>query len=1406
MSLSLTFWLAIFAAFPLTAVTQTLTISNGVQTFSALTNTTVTMTGHCELHLTAMTNPMPGCTLNLNSPDSWIFLPNIPPSVVSSSYLGQVLVNGTTAVAGGNCQLTECAMGSVVIPQSPSFTPLQIFSGPNFVGAAAQFSVYTYYNTVAALGAMYQNIGSFILKRGYMATFAQYANGTGRSQVYVAQDSDLYLGVMVTNLYHNCSFVRVLPWRYTAKKGFGGSSLITNTSPLWTYDWGNSSSSTPNIEYVPMKWSSSSGTSSINNKQNVTEVLGYNEPDSTSQANMTVAQAIADWPNMMQWGLRAGAPAVSDSGVTGQGLDWLYSFMSQANSLGYRVDFIPIHYYKCGWSTAQFSNYLAQIYQTTGKPLWITEWNNGANWCSSGLPGSQTAEATAISGDIAMLESAPFVERYAIYQWFDPSTYLNLINTNSPYALTPAGVVYANQQSGVAYTQTVPPGGSRGIAEFQFQNNTLDSSGYANNGLAIGDPNYVAGQVGQAIALDGTNSFIRLPPTLAQSSAFTFAAWVYWNGGANGQHIFDFGNDAVHYLYLSPNWTSGIMHFAINNGGGEQSINAPQLAANTWVHVAVTLGGGNAVLYTNGVLAASSSSFTISPASIGPDLNYLGKSQSSANPLFSGDLDEVQIADTAFTPAQIASLMTNSPPQFSTNLIFGGSATQTMAYAGSLAGVATDANPGDTLTYSKISGPTWLNVAADGTLTGTPTPADAGTNYFTVQVTDGAGATAFAEVIINTIAFSANGVWDVDASGNWSDTNNWSGGAVGNGAGYTADFSTVNITAGRTVTLDISRSVGILKFGEPSGSQVWTLASSNDSTLTLTMGTGNSPTVLVSQNTATIAAPLAGTAGLTKSGAGTLTLAGTNTYSGTTVISAGTLNFSSATQTVAGIISGSGALAQSSGAFTLSANNTYTGGTTVNGGTMNLAVGGSTGTIRSNLTINAGATVNLTAGDALGYPPGAIVTGINIVGGTLTNGSGGNEAFTTTFDLTGGTINSGGGYFNLDGANAAINSLATNVVSTISAPMGLRASGLVISTAAGTVPGGVDLNISGAMADLQGSGYSWIKSGAGTLLLSGVNTNTGPVTISAGTLLIGGVGKLGNGSYAANVINNGLFNYNSSAAQTLSGVISGTGALTESGPGPLTLADANTYSGNTLIAGGMLVLAAGGSVANTRSISISNSATLNAVSSGFTLGSAQTLTGNGTVVGNLTVNGTLAPGGNLSILTCNNNVTLQAGSTNVLELNPALGTNDQLLVGGTLVCAGTLVITKLLGTLGAGNSFKLFSAASYSGGFTTFNLPPLGTGLGWITTNLILNGTLSVIATASPRFSSVTQRSDGNFQFSGTGAAGVTYDLEATTNLAPPIVWQFAANTVADQSGLFQFVDLQATNFSQRFYCILALQ
>ena len=70
----------------------------------------------------------------------------------------------------------------------------------------------------------------------------------------------------------------------------------------------------------------------------------------------------------------------------------------------------------------------------------------------------------------------------------------------------------------------------------------------------------------------------------------------------------------------------------------------------------------------------------------------------------------------------------------------------------------------------------------------------------------------------------------------------------------------------------------------------------------------------------------------------------------------------------------------------------------------------------------------------------------------------------------------------------------------------------------------------------------------------------------------------------------------------------------------------------------------------------------------------------------------------------------------------------------------------------------------------------------------------------------MAQTGDGNFQFSGSGAAGVTYELDATTNLFLPINWIFVTNAVADQNCEFQFWDLSATNFPQRFYRIISGQ
>jgi autotransporter-associated beta strand protein len=864
------------------ASAQTLTITNGVQTYASLASTTVTMSNRCELHVTSATAPLSGCTINLNSADAWLFLTGIKPSVVASTYLSQVFVNGAAAVANSNVRVVQYGQyGAVVIPQPPSFQPLTVFSGPYFTGMSASYSQCVYY-TGAALGAMANNCTSFKLKRGYMAVVAQGTAADGSStysKCYIAQDGDLEIGILPAPLQNQINFIYVTPWRWASKKGIAGNPPYSWLNVNWWYDWNIDQSSTSDLEYVPIRaqryWP---GLSQNWQSLGANTLLGYNEPDSASQANIAVGDAIWSWPDLLGTGLRVGSPAVTDGGVS----SWLVPFMQQANTNGLRVDFVAQHYYQAADPSNptacanQLYNFLLNIWNKTHLPIWLTEWNNGANWTDNSpyAPPTYAQQQADIAAMTAMLESTPFVERYALYNWVEDTRSL----VTSSNTVTAAGVTYSNLVSALSYRQAMPDNGTRSLAQYSFETNTLDTSGYGNNALASSAPAYAAGYRGQAVVLDGTNNYIQLPANIANSSSFTFAAWVNWNGGVAWQRIFDFGDDESHYLFLTPNSGGSTLRFAINNGGGEQQLNAAILPSGSWQHVCVTISGSNAKLYTNGVLAASSSSLSITPASITPMYNFLGKSQFPADPLFAGKVDEVQIADYAFTQSQIAALMTDSPPQFSTNLIVLPGGSESVAYSNNIIGMATGTS---TLTYSLATGPAWLSVSTNGILTGTPGAANGGTNYFTVRATDAAGASAFSVVSVYVPVIAANGVWINDGNGLWSTTNNWSNGAVGTGIGETADFSTINITASRTVTLDSSRSLGTLKFGDTSGAQNWTLASSGGFGLTLDNGSATSPSIAVNQNTVTNLVSLSGTNGFTKSSAGTLILGVGNSLSGT---------------------------------------------------------------------------------------------------------------------------------------------------------------------------------------------------------------------------------------------------------------------------------------------------------------------------------------------------------------------------------------------------------------------------------------------------------------------------------------------------------------------------------------------
>jgi hypothetical protein len=106
-------------------------------------------------------------------------------------------------------------------------------------------------------------------------------------------------------------------------------------------------------------------------------------------------------------------------------------------------------------------------------------------------------------------------------------------------------------------------------------------------------------------------------------------------------------------------------------------------------------------------------------------------------------------SDTA--TLNITVINTNDAPTFTVDPINKPNATVGAAYSDTIAGSATDPDVGDTLTYSKVSGPAWLNVASNGALSGTPGAGDAGANSWTVEVDDGNGGmdTATLNITVN---------------------------------------------------------------------------------------------------------------------------------------------------------------------------------------------------------------------------------------------------------------------------------------------------------------------------------------------------------------------------------------------------------------------------------------------------------------------------------------------------------------------------------------------------------------------------------------------------------------------------------------------------------------------------------
>jgi len=237
------------------------------------------------------------------------------------------------------------------------------------------------------------------------------------------------LSMLLSLVCVSCATVGLIAQATSAKKGIGeyGQPHTANTlmdaRVAWYYDWQPTSdvSNPPaGIKFIPMIW----GEKNLNTADEAAAkksgsgiLLTFNEPDNAGQSNMSVAQALAAWPQLEALNMTLGSPAVGNDATNPNG--WLAQFMAGAKAAGYRVDFICIHSYQSNFdpeiATLNLVKYLDAVHKMYKLPIWVTEYAMGYWPSSQGVTPPYPIQAAFARVSGPALEKLQYVQRYAWY-------------------------------------------------------------------------------------------------------------------------------------------------------------------------------------------------------------------------------------------------------------------------------------------------------------------------------------------------------------------------------------------------------------------------------------------------------------------------------------------------------------------------------------------------------------------------------------------------------------------------------------------------------------------------------------------------------------------------------------------------------------------------------------------------------------------------------------------------------------------------------------------------------------------------------------------------------------------------------------------------------------------------------